>query len=501
MLAESVERERAEQLAEEVRQRAEGLAQETQLANNLLHTLIDTLPAGVVMTDVDGGVLRVNPAARAILGDAIGCIVRDAQNGHSLHRVDGSRYPLHERPMQRALWRGEITHDVEMLLRRGEGSEQALLMADAPVRDARGDIVSGVAIVQDITERKRAEVQVAALAVQLQAERDTLDVIMENTRAHLAYLDPHFNFIRVNSTYAEGSGHSRAELVGRNHFELFPHPENQMIFETVRDTGQPIEFRSKPFEFADQPERGVTYWDWTLAPVKAADGKAQGLVLSLLDVTESKRAEQQAQRLAALEERQHLARELHDSLSQALYGVALGAHTALTLLDTHRAKVVEALEYIITQADAGLIEMRALVFDLRPESLEREGLRTALKRLAAAIAARHSLPMDISVCDHELPLRLETKESIYRIAQEALNNAAKHARAGQLQVRLRCGEAEVTLEVSDDGIGFDPKGSYPGHLGLRSMSERAAHAGGSLEIDSAPGRGTHVRARFPIQTT
>ncbi|MBE0447051.1 MAG: SpoIIE family protein phosphatase [Actinobacteria bacterium] len=130
------------------------------------------------------------------------------------------------------------------------------------------------------------------LALTLEKERDTLQAIMESTDAHLAYLDPAFNFITVNSTYAEGSGHTKEELIGRNHFDLFPNPENEAIFKRVRDTGELVEYRAKPFEYEDQPWRGVTYWDWTLTPVKDASGNVIGLVLSLVDVTESIRAKQ-----------------------------------------------------------------------------------------------------------------------------------------------------------------------------------------------------------------
>ena len=138
----------------------------------------------------------------------------------------------------------------------------------------------------------------------LRSERDTLNTIMENTRAHLAYLDPEFNFVRVNSTYVKGCGHSREELLGHNHFDLFPNPENQALFERVRDTGQPVEFHAKPFEFPDQPERGITYWDWTLATVTNEDGQVEGLVLSLLDVTDRKQADNTL-RQALQEARQH----------------------------------------------------------------------------------------------------------------------------------------------------------------------------------------------------
>ncbi len=126
----------------------------------------------------------------------------------------------------------------------------------------------------------------------IRQERDMLLAMLEHIPTQVAYLDPDFNFVWVNAAYARGSGHGREELIGRNHFALYPHPENRALFERVRETGQPAEFRAKPFECADQPERGTTYSDWTLTPVHDAGGHVQGLLLSLLDVTERQRAEQ-----------------------------------------------------------------------------------------------------------------------------------------------------------------------------------------------------------------
>lgn len=120
-------------------------------------------------------------------------------------------------------------------------------------------------------------------------ESDILQLVMENTQAQLAYLDDAFRFVRVNAAYARGSGYRREELLGRNHFDLFPDAENRAIFERVRDTGEAISFRAKPFVYPDRPELGTTYWDWRLTPIPGADGKTRGLVFSLLDVTERER--------------------------------------------------------------------------------------------------------------------------------------------------------------------------------------------------------------------
>jgi len=144
---------------------------------------------------------------------------------------------------------------------------------------------------QQVRRNTRQRQQAEKLASALEEEKDAFEVIMENTGAQLAYLDPDFNFIRVNSAYAKGAGHTVKELIGRNHFDLFPNEENQAIFKKVRDTGKPVEYHDKPFEYKDQPWRGITYWDWTLVPVKDASGRVQGLVLSLVETTERKNVE------------------------------------------------------------------------------------------------------------------------------------------------------------------------------------------------------------------
>jgi signal transduction histidine kinase len=144
--------------------------------------------------------------------------------------------------------------------------------------------------------------------------------------------------------------------------------------------------------------------------------------------------------------------------------------------------------------------MRALIFELRPDSLKEEGLVVALTKHAESLRARHQLDVQIDL-GAEPDLALEIKEGLYRIAQEALHNIVKHARAHTVALRL-CAPTphapELALDIRDDGVGFDPDGAFPGHLGLRSMRERVARLGGTLLIDSAPGRGTLIQVRVPM---
>jgi PAS domain S-box-containing protein len=207
---------------------------------------------------------------------------------------------------------------------------------------------------------------------------------------------------------------------------------------------------------------------------------------------ENARLYEQALQLAAVEERQRLARELHDSVSQALYGIALGARTARTLLDDDPARAVEPMDYVLQLAEAGLAEMRALIFELRPESLATEGLVAALDKQVAATRARYGIDVEAEL-PPEPELGLAEKEVFYRVAQEALHNVVKHARASRVEVRLATEDGSTSLEIRDNGVGFDAKGSFPGHMGLVSFTERAASIGARVDVESTPGEGTVVK--------
>lgn len=205
---------------------------------------------------------------------------------------------------------------------------------------------------------------------------------------------------------------------------------------------------------------------------------------------------EQAQAQAVFQERQRLARELHDSISQQFYGISLNAQSAREALETDPAEALASLEQVIQHTHAGFAEMRALLCELRPEFLQTEGLITALTREVAVLRTSHQLNVEISLAT-EPNITLESKYAIYRIAQEALHNVVKHARACNVMLRFAVEEEQLVLEVHDNGRGFDPSGTFPGHLGLLSMCERVNELGGILTVTSAPGQGTSLYVRIP----
>jgi len=247
-----------------------------------------------------------------------------------------------DRPAVEAHFREERadgeTHSLDFRITTRDGRERWINHVCQQVHDENGNWLGWRGSNRDITARKRAErarkqllrqlaedrESIEELARALQQERDRLQTIMESTHANLAYLDADFNFVRVNSAYAEGSGREREELIGKNHFDLFPDAENQAIFERVRDTGEPAAFHAKPFTFPDRPDLGVTYWDWTLVPVKDKNGEVEGLVFSLLDVTERERL------MRALEDERAKLRAVIDNAPEGIVVVDEEARITLT---------------------------------------------------------------------------------------------------------------------------------------------------------------------------
>jgi signal transduction histidine kinase len=154
------------------------------------------------------------------------------------------------------------------------------------------------------------------------------------------------------------------------------------------------------------------------------------------------------------------------------------------------------LDYIVALAEAGLTEMRALIFELRPESLAEEGLITALKKQAASIQGRHAIRVETQFCA-EPALPLEVKEGLYRIAREALHNIMKHAQATHVTLSCAHTDENFQLVIADNGLGFDPTETFPGHLGLISMRERGEALHATVQIESAPGSGTRISVVIP----
>jgi signal transduction histidine kinase len=201
--------------------------------------------------------------------------------------------------------------------------------------------------------------------------------------------------------------------------------------------------------------------------------------------------------LTVVAERNRLARELHDAVAQKLFSLRLTARTASALAERDPVRTVKELEQVERLAAEALAELRAVIFELRPADLA-DGLVASLRKHVEVLDRAYETAVRFSA-DEAVVLPEEYEAVAFRITQEALYNALRHAGARTVEVRLGTEHERAVLEVSDDGAGFDTSDTEPqGGLGLTSMRDRACSIGGALTIDAAPGRGTTVRLEVPL---
>jgi len=231
----------------------------------------------------------------------------------------------------------------------------------------------------------------------------------------------------------------------------------------------------------------------------ASQERSAALLSDLQEAHEQLRSySAQAEQIAVFDERHRLARDLHDSVVQALYGLVLSAEGAARKLAEGQVDLVgERLMDIRHTAQSALREMRILIFELRPPDVAREGLVAALRTRLDAVETRAGMKASLLVEGVEaLPAELEA--GLYQVVQEALNNVLKHSGAENVMISLRVEPSAVELEVADDGVGFNPSTvEAMGGLGLRGLHERAARMGGRLSLQSQPNRGTRIRLEVP----
>ncbi|GED67714.1 sensor histidine kinase LiaS [Brevibacillus reuszeri] len=208
---------------------------------------------------------------------------------------------------------------------------------------------------------------------------------------------------------------------------------------------------------------------------------------------------EQLKHAAVTEERQRLARELHDAVSQQLFAIAMTTAAMKRLVEKNPQRASQQIELVEEMAAAAQAEMRALLLHLRPATLQNKSLKEAILELLDELTRKNTMELTWEIEAVEgLPSGIE--DHLFRILQESLSNTLRHARANLITVKLFTLQEQVRLRVSDDGVGFDPDGDKLTSYGLRSMQERVAEVGGSMEIYSAIGKGTQIEVRIPLMS-
>jgi PAS domain S-box-containing protein len=479
------------------RKRAE---RELRESEEQFRLLLDSTGEAIFGLDLDGRCTFCNAAFLRLMGYAD---VRELL-GKEMHRLihhtraDGTPYPLDECHIYRAFRQGEGTHVEDEVLWRADGITFPAEYWSYPVRRG-GEVVGAVVTFVDISERRRVE-----------EELRTLNAALENAVEGIARVDTQGRYLSVNPAYAGMLGYHPGELVGMD-WQPTVHPED---LEETRAAHRRMlgEGRAEAEVLGVRKDRSTFWKQVVMVKAQSEQGDWAGHHCFAKDITDRKLAEEAmrdyAERLQVLsrrvvevqeEERRHLARELHDEIGQILTAIGINLQTLKRTCGTAMLPHLEECIGIIRRA---IEQVRHLSLDLRPAMLDDLGLVATLRWYLDRQAQRVGYRAQFAADPAEVRLTPAVATAAFRVAQEALTNVARHARARRVWVRLRSRDGALRLVVCDDGAGFDPeatlrRGVRGEGIGLLGMRERAALLGGRIEIRSAPGRGTVVRLTLP----
>jgi PAS domain S-box-containing protein len=385
------------------------------------------------------------------------------------------------------------------------------------VRDAAGQAQYLIVIAEDIEERKRA-------VEELRESEARFRAMFDNAAVGVALMTLDRRIVQINPTMVGITGYSAAEMLAMNPSELVVEADRYLdrdLFVELVEGKRDQYIMEKRYLRKD----GHIFWGRVnFALVRSANQQPLYIVGIIEDITEEKHsaeklAAQEAEHLQQLEqriaerteelnlaneqlrekaaqdavtaERTRLARELHDAVTQTLFSTTLIADVLPEIWALNPDEGRHRLEEIRQLTRGALAEMRTLLVELRPNALVEVPLPTLLRQLSEALAGRSRMTIQLSAeGEHKLPPDVQV--GLYCLAQEALNNVVKHAKASQVVVSLRCHDESVRLTVADNGIGFDPSTVTADHLGLKIMRERAEAIGAKLSVYSEPGEGTQI---------
>jgi len=383
-----------------------------------------------------------------------------------------------------------------------------------------------LSVCRDITELKRAQQELLEAHAELEKRYETSSEKLKESEIKYAslvdalligvYMCVDEKIIFVNRQFVKMFGYSKDELLGTNIQDLI-HAEDRGGSWSICGMTPPDETAEGGYEIRGIKKNGDIIY--LLGRNTVVDFKERQAILgNVADITKRKEAERihrkseeelrnlSAQLLSAEErERKRIARDIHDSIGQALSAIKFSVESSILSMADHSFSSAESvLEKIVPLTQQSIDEVRRIIMDLRPSMLDDLGLVATLSwfcREFEAIYTNISVERKIEVEEKEIPFTLKTV--IYRIVQEALNNAAKHSSTDKILLSLASGEENLELVIEDQGVGFDPEQMGEGNggrkgMGLASMKERAYLSGGSFAILSAPGNGTRIRILWPM---
>jgi PAS domain S-box-containing protein len=469
---------------------------------------LEAIPVGIGIIDAAGRPCYANQRGIQLMGKGIDPSIPPAQiaEGYQIYVMGTDQiYPTERLPIIRAL-NGERTTVDDIEIRQNNATVPVEVWG-TPVFDEQGNVAYALAAFQDITERKQVEQLLANYNRILEREVKERTEALQQSEAALRHREQEIRLIAdalpalvgyvnanrcyqfINRTYEVWFNRSRDEILGNPVRQLLGEAIYQRIELYINQVfeGQTVSLETEiPFPL------GKRYISATLIPDFDANAQVRGFYSLITDISDRRRAEQ----ASILEERNRMAREIHDTLAQAFTGILLhvGSVTQMLADNSGSAQIyLERLEKIDELARTGLAEARRSVVALRPQLLEESTLQSALHRLVTQMRSTINTTLIYESKGVVYSLPTEVENHLLRIGQEALTNAIKYANASKILVELAYHDAQCLLRVKDDGQGFGVGSiSSLGGFGLLGMSERAERIGAHLAIQSQPGQGTEI---------
>ncbi|MDF5714603.1 MAG: PAS domain-containing protein [Rhizonema sp. NSF051] len=491
-----------------------------QKSESKMAQFLEAVPVAIAVLDATGCPYYANQRRIELIGKGVDPTVTPNQYAdiYQFYRAGtDQKYPSEQLPIVRAL-NGERTTVDDMEIHRND----VIIPIEAwgtPVFDEQGNVAYAIVAFQDITERRRSErlladynrtleQQVAERTAALQkseaALRDVFDelrlkeqqlrLITDALPALISYVDENQRYQFVNRTYEVWLSCSRDKILGKSVREVLGEAAYQIALPHINraQAGQMTTYEAEiPYPF------GKKYVTATFIPDFGPNAQVRGHYGLVTDISEQRNAalreQKSAEEASILEERNRMAREIHDTLAQAFTGILLHVGATTQVLTDDLEATQAHLDMVDELARTGLAEARRSVTALRPQLLEDGNLHSAFYRLVTQMRAATDTVIICETTGTAYPLSPEVENNLLRIGQEALTNAIKYASASEIRVELAYENTQCILCVKDNGRGFGV-GSIPpvGGFGLLGMSERAENIGAQLTIQSQPEQGTEI---------
>jgi PAS domain S-box-containing protein len=466
---------------------------------------LEAIPVGIGVIDAAGRPYYANERAIQLLGKGVDSSTTADQlaEAYQVYLAGTDQpYPTEKMTVIRAL-KGERARTDDLEIHRN-GKIIPVEIWGTPVFDEQGNVAYAIAAFQDITERKQTEQllanynrtleqqvaeRTAALQeseAELRRREQELRLITDALPALVSYVDANLCYQFVNRTYEVWFSCSRDEILGKSVHELLGETVYPIIEPYINQAfeGQTVTVESEiPFS---QGKRNISA---TLIPDFDGNAQVQGFYSLITDISDRKRAEE----ASILEERNRMAREIHDTLAQAFTGILVHTGTLSRLRATNSEAIQMHINTVRDLARCGLAEARRSVAALRPQLLEEGSLGDALEQFVSRMKSSTETRLICEVMGTPYVLPPETENNLLRIGQEAFTNAVKYAKASEIKIELVYEPMSCSLRVKDNGQGFEVDSTtLKQGFGLLGMTERAERIGAQLSIQSHLGQGTEI---------